>query len=80
MRECVLICRPPHATPEWQQSIALYLSDHGWSCDLRERLDHVLMVALLRDGNAADMEPADLEQELKEADLWPETTEIKMAK
>ena len=78
MREAVLICRPPHATPEWQQQAALHFTRNGWSCDLRERFDHVLMVAILRDAGLDDVDPADLKKELREANLWLETTEIKI--
>ena len=58
----------------------MYLSENGWSVDMRERFDHVLMIALMRDGDQADVEPAELEKELNEAGYWLESTKIKMVK
>jgi len=80
MRSGVLICRPPHATARWQSQAALVFSHNGFSCQLRQRFDGVLIVAFERDAGQADMEAEELEKLLVDGGAWIESTELKNLK
>jgi len=77
MRRAILICRPPHATARWQSQAALWASHNGWSCELRTRMDGLLIVAMERDPGEPDVDPGELEQQLKDDGVWIESTELK---
>jgi hypothetical protein len=78
MREGVIICRPPEATAKWQSSVALVLSHNGYSCQLRQRFDGVLIVAFGRDKGQPDSTEEELTELLTEGGVFLESTEIKL--
>ncbi len=78
MRKGVIIARPPDATARWQSSTAMVLSHNGWSCQLRQRFDGVLIVAFDRDKNEPDSTLEELTELLKENGVYMDSTEIKL--
>ena len=80
MRNGVIICRPPDATARWQSSTAMVLSHNGWSCQLRQRFDGVLIVAFGRDKGHPDSSEEELAELLKENGVFLESTEIKLTR
>ena len=80
MRNGVIICRPPDATARWQSSTAMVLSHNGWSCQLRQRFDGVLIVAFDRDKSQPDSTLEEFTELLKENGVYVDSTEIKLTK
>ncbi len=80
MRNGVVICPPPQATARWQSQTAMVLSHNGFSVDLRQRFDGLLIVAFERDDDEPDFEEEWLLDVLKAGDAWMDGVELKMLK
>ena len=70
MRKGILILRPPTATQERQAEAHKVLAGAGWTCELRERFDGVLIVAFDRDEGGEEPTEDQVRELLAEAGVW----------
>jgi hypothetical protein len=81
MRSGIVICPLPNATARWQSQTAMVLSHNGFSVDLRQRYDGLMIVAFERDDDEPDFESEEILQKMLEAgDAWNEDVRFKMLK